>query len=410
MTRFLKKILRPLLPFFGGKKVLKDMGTTSVFSVLGRMLGLVIPFLIAAWYPTGPGTDAFFLAYWLILWGQIVVTNILENGVVPFIHEQEAHGINLERSVSNLMIGITKFLVAACLVITAGVFIFFNFCTSLQKEAVILAFCLFLEMLPTLFFTTWISILNGGLNARKHFHVAAVSPMIRSIFVIASALMFRRTLGMHAVALGYLSGELLRLLLTFCYSHNYISPIKLEYDSSIRITPFFKRLALQTAAFAVLCSLGFINQAIATYAGPGELTLYTIGERLRNVPQILMLSSVIAVVYSHWSHEYSGLKKGFRWADEIKLMLGLITVTAVAVAIMVYYRSPLAHLAVGRGEFPEEKISVVAHLFAWLAAGLVFDVPALLAIRLFMIYHKDRAYLFSALARITVTTAGNIIF
>ena len=64
-----------------------DTITTAFWSALGRGVGFLIPFFVAAWFGVSSETDGFFFSYSLILFLSGVFATVVQNIIVPYIAE-----------------------------------------------------------------------------------------------------------------------------------------------------------------------------------------------------------------------------------------------------------------------------------------------------------------------------------
>lgn len=72
------------------RPLVRDTITTTFLSTIGKAVGFLIPFFIAAWFGVSQETDAFFFVYGLIIFMAGVFANVVESVIVPFVAELRA--------------------------------------------------------------------------------------------------------------------------------------------------------------------------------------------------------------------------------------------------------------------------------------------------------------------------------
>jgi len=387
----------------------RDIFSTSFFAVFGRGIGFLIPFLIAAAFGVTRETDSFFLAFGIILWVQLVFGNIYETAIVPFITKEISQNKSVSVFIGSSILRTTVALFLLVFLLLIGVKPLMMHLARFDPQTMELSYFLVIEMLPMVFLLAWTSILNGALNANRTFRIPALSPGIRSAIVLAAIVLFRNSLGVHAIAAGYVVGEIIRLLLSLYFFKKVFGPITWQWQIPDSVRQFFKSASIQTVAFSILTSLAFINQIMATHLGQGELTLLTYGERLRNIPYLLFVTGILPVIFSYWSGSHSKQAGSDEW-KKIRKVLWVFTFGAALLSMgLVIGQFSIVSLAFGRGDFPSQSLVVVSGVFAYLVAGLPFDVLGLLCIRLFLIYGKEKYYIFFAILRVISTVFLNFI-
>jgi len=71
------------------KPIVIDAISTTIFSIVGKAVGFLIPFFIAIWFGANYETDAFFLGFGIVLFLITIFSPVLESIVVPYIAEAQ---------------------------------------------------------------------------------------------------------------------------------------------------------------------------------------------------------------------------------------------------------------------------------------------------------------------------------
>jgi putative peptidoglycan lipid II flippase len=190
-----------------------DTITTTLISTLGKGVGFLIPFFIAAWFGVSADTDAFFFAYGLILFLSGIFAPVIESVIVPYIAEARAKNEDVGAFVGRVLgvsgVGILVLTTVALLVIKPVL----SLITRFDSQSINLIYWLLIETAPLVILLVWTSVLAGTLNAYKKFVFPAISPAFRAIVNLSIIFIFKDTLGVHAIAWGYVIGEAVRLVI-----------------------------------------------------------------------------------------------------------------------------------------------------------------------------------------------------
>jgi putative peptidoglycan lipid II flippase len=379
------------------------------FVVVGRSLGFFIPFIIAAVYGTDQQTDAFFFAFTLILMWMMTLGSVVETVIVPYVSDMRAQGRNVRRFTLQVILRLFAGLAAFSVVLVLGLKPLLGAVTQFSPETIELLFLLSLELLPCLFFSIATDTVNGVLNANRYFKIAAISPAIRSIFVICGILALKPSLGIHGIALAYAAGESLRFAFSFFFFSRTAPHEKLEAASGT-LNSFFKYAFFQAGALFLMNGISLVDQSMASWFGPGSVTLYTYAERMRNVLFLVFAAGAGPVVLSEWSRRASENQDGIEWKTVLKTFQGFFVFAAVLALILAVCRMQLATLVLGHGEFPKDQIRPVADIFGILLAGVPFQIIHMLAARFLVIYRKNAFYFAAGAVMIALNVALNFFF
>jgi len=123
--------------------------------------------------------------------------------------------------------------------------------THFPAEGHSLLFLLLLEISPLIALLILSSILAGVLNTYFYFWLPAISPGLRAIICIGFIFIAKDKLGIHAVTLGYIFGELARLFVfIFFLAKKKILRLKINLQFDSELKEFLKALS-----FLVISSL-----------------------------------------------------------------------------------------------------------------------------------------------------------
>ena len=360
-----------------GRSLVWDTVTTTWWGVIGRAAGFMIPFFIAAWYGVSDATDAFFFSYGVILFLANIFAPVVEYVIVPYIAEARKGGGNIGVFVGGILgisaVGIVLLEGALLLVIKP----LLALVTRFDQPTLILAYHLLLETTPLIILLVWTGILSGTLNAYRKFAFPAVSPAFRAAINLGVIFAFRRTLGVHAIALGYVVGEAGRMLILLgIIKRLRLIRIRFNLIPGPVLRDFFRKASLQTVAMVAIWAKPIIDRAMASWLGEGNVSVLYYADRLYIIPITFICSGLMATTLSHWSARFYGFSRMTMKGDvnrAIKIV-GAVTVV-ITVFLLLCYR-PIARIAFERGAFHSGQVAEVQQVWFCYLLGLIPYVVA----------------------------------
>lgn len=371
--RFLLKKTNAYLTKIRHQPLVVDTITTTSWSTFGKSIGFLVPFFIAAWFGVTAETDVFFFAYGLVLFFIGIFSGAIENVLVPYISEIIAGDKKqLELFVGTIstscIIGLSFLTVILILIATPVLHVITNFSTPQLH----LLFMLLVEISPLLILITLTGILSGVLNAHKIFWLPAISPAFRALVTLSVIYVLKPKIGVHALSVGYISGELVRLvtLVSLILSKN-LFPLKLCFCLSPRILQFLKTASYQSLAMVTVGLNPLIDKTMASWLGNGSVTIFEYADRLYAIPFTFLSSGFVVAILSHWSADYYQHKDTEMFKQNIrKAIKAIFPITLIVVLILVFLSQMLVVIIYGHGKFPREKLSELQLVWTCYLLGL----------------------------------------
>ncbi len=384
---------------------------TPVLTVLGRAGGLIIPFLIARWFGAGAGTDAFFLAYTLIVALSGIFTPLFETILLPYLSEH--------RKDPSQAASLTREIVRKSLPWALGIAVFLGcalpfilkFSSGLDDATGHLVGRFFFEMVPVFLFALLASSSNGIFYTHKIFWFPALSPAIRFVIIVAFLLGFRSALGAHALTLGFGVGEMVRWGIgAYLLSRLALGARGSANSHGVTVRDFFGQASFQILALFALNLTPLTDQWCASWFGTGSLTLMAYADRFFQIPYQFFLTGVLQIFLSYWSDDFFEKTPAEFW-KRIHKDIRIVFAISVAVSLGLFFvRQPLSQLFLGSGgNLAPEQIRQVADLFGWLVLGLAPSVVNLLYARVLFILKKNRVFCFQSWLKFFLNIFFNII-
>ncbi len=278
----------------------RDTLTTTGWSSLGKSVSLLIPFFIAAWFGSTGQTDAFFFCYaWII-----GLSLALESVIVPFISQVRARGEDVGGFVGRILfrgnLGLLLVTPAFILLLSLALPWITKFSPADLKTTRILL----LLIAPFVILITNACILAGTLNAHKRFALPAFSPAFRGLVAVVFILIFRKSLGIYSVALGYVLGELVRLFVLLIDLRR--AGIKLDRKSALHTDDFFPTAGRQIIAIIAVSFIPIADKTMASWLHPGSISNLSYAERLYQIPIAFLSGGFLVTLLSYWSRRVYG--------------------------------------------------------------------------------------------------------
>ena len=393
----------------------KTLVRTGLVSLAGKGAGFLVPIFAAAWFGAGSDTDAFFLAYAVVLFGVGIWGTGLETVAISQVARWLSEPrVNVDQELAwarrwvlgSAAAGIVVLAAVHLLVILPTVSAHVSWRTSVFSLGI---------LFPMFFAAASNSLLTGGLAAAGHFSLASGSQALRGIGALVGAALVRGPLGVLSLALGYTLGEWARWLLLSSYwrylrrrAARPLHPVDPEVVRGLR------RAALvaagpQMAAFALVGVAPLAERWVSGGIGAGAVTYLDYGARLYAVPSSLFDASVAGVLQSYWAGQYyRGTPHVVTHSVRRIVLLALLIATTVA-AVAWFERQFLVSLALHRGAFTLADAQVVAVVFGVLMLGFPTGMAALVLERAYMAAQSTRVLLAVAVVKLVVRVSAAII-
>ena len=392
------------------RPLLRDAVTTTFWITIGKGAGFLIPFFIAAWFGVGPGTDAFFFAYGLILFLSTIFSAAVETIIVPFIAESRVRHEDVGAFVGSILMVSGLFLALITAIFLLTIKSTLGIVTRFSTDDIHLVFQILLETSPLTILLVWTSILSGAMNAYKIFSVPAFSPAFRAVITLGIIFYLKGTMGVHAIAWGYVVGEAARLIMLFVIiRETQLFRFRFALSYKPEFIVFLKTAASLLAGMTLLSCAPIINKAMASWLGTGNVSLLEYADRLYMIPTTLLNSGLIVALLSHWSERYQKEGEERLRHDLMRAVKIVIILCLFLTAVLYGTRNFLVQIVYGHGQFPQERLSEVSDIFVCLIVGLTPFFICQLYVRAFLAKKNTRVFLLAAVYTIIATVLFNLI-
>ncbi|MBA7693567.1 Lipid II flippase MurJ [subsurface metagenome] len=406
-----KSGIKSVLNKIKARPLVRDTITTTIFSTTGKGIGFLIPFFIAAWFGVTSGTDAFFFAYGLILFISSIFAPVVQSIIVPYIAEARAKNEDVGSFVGKIL-GISGIGLAGL----SGIFLllirpFLSLITHFDPASLNLIYILMLETIPLIVLLVWTSILAGSLNAYKKFAVPALSPAFRAGINLAIIFSLRGTLGIHAIAWGYVIGEIFRAIILLSAIHKFklFSPhFSINLDPKLK--RFFKTASYQMLGMVAVGLNPVVDKTMASWLGEGSVSVLHYADRLYIIPVTFISSGLMVTLLSHWSGRYYEFGQE-RLKRDLKKAIKIVGFLALIIAVgLISLSQFIVKLAFGRGAFVSERLIEVRWIWICYLLGFVPYMFSQLFIRRHLILKQTDILFLLSLLWNSLNIVLNLIF
>jgi len=369
--------------------------------------------LMAHEFGIGTQMDAFFIAmlipmFMVNVFGQ----SFGSTSVSLYLRERqqhgEQHGANVVRQLA-YMVTLCLLAISLLLALLAPVImplLGWNFST----DTVELSRYLFYGALPLLLFSGMVVLGNAILSARMHFSVPAWSQAVVPLFAIGALLVAGRQLGIAAVLIGMVLGQLVNLILVQLYLRRNGLSVMPKKDGGVKLPRRATRqfVSLVLAAIFLQVSL-LVDNGMASSLDVGSVAALGLGYKV-----VFFVTGVIGTGISMVLLPYFVsfiVKRDVVSANrELSMLMSLATLLGIITSLVIYYVAPpvMQWLFVG-GKVNAQDIDSVIRVIHMGILQVPFFTCQLILIKYATASHDNRSILIASVLGMVVNIVLNYI-
>ena len=397
-------------------QIARAAGLVMALFVVSRALGLLREMVISHQFGTGGDLDAYLAAFRLpdILF-QIVAGGALASAFIPTFATYWAKGNEkgawrLASAIINLVLVLTTAL-AILAALLAPWLVRTVVAPGFDPPRQVLTAELMRVMLitPAIFGVS--GVIMGILNARRHFLLPALAPILYNLGIIAGAVILAPTMGVRGLAVGVVAGALGHLLIQVPglvhYGMQY-TPILGLRDAGVHEVG---RLMLPRMVGLAAVQVNFlVNTILASGLVAGSLAALNYAWLLMLLPQGVFAQAVATAAFPTFSAQAA---KGQRTAlrSTLAATLRAVLYLAVPAAVgLIVLRVPLVQLVFERGAFTATSTQMVAWALALFALGLPAHSVVEITVRAFYAMHDTRTPVAVAIGAMVLNVVLSLAF
>jgi putative peptidoglycan lipid II flippase len=385
-------------PADAGRSVRSIVGKAALVIVaatlVGRVLGLLRDIAVAYFFGAQADTDAFFLAYRIPYLLTLMVAGALTATFVPLFSYRLAKGrrqeawdlsVNVGNVIGVILIALTIVLiiVAPWIIPLVG----FGFDAATAGRAVFL----FRILMIGFVFEGLTGLLIGMLNSLKRFALAAFAPAIGTVITLVVMMVFARSLGITALAIGSVVGWVAGLAVLFPGLRDQQIKYRPRIDWH---DPGLREVGSMVWPILIGSAVGkisiFATQVLGSMLEVGSISSLSYAEKLFQLPLGLFVAGITVPVFPLLSEQVAaGAPERVKATVNFSMRLMGFLMVPVTVGIILL-RYPIVGLLLEHGEFTPDDTARTAWALLFLCLGLYAYAGRDTLTRVFYAYHDTR--------------------
>ncbi|MGY2065857.1 murein biosynthesis integral membrane protein MurJ [Blastococcus sp. SYSU DS0619] len=381
-------------------------------TAVSQVLGFVRDAVIAAVFGAGAVLDAYLVAQGVMNLVLALVATALARAVVPSVARAAAAG---EQERANRTVQTVLTLTA--LVLTVGsvaVFVAAEevvgvLAPGFDDSTADLAVQLTRIILVAALFVAGTDILAAACQAHGRFFASGLQGVPFNLVMIAAAAWAGPRFGAESLAVGFVVGSAARLLVQLPAVRR--ARIRLRPRLSLRDPDVREVLRLTPPLLvgsAVLNVNTLVDRAVGSSQGEGVITSLSLGFRVVNLVDSLLVVTVVAALYPAFSEAGTPERRAELRRLVDRAVRVMVTLLMPVVAVLVVLARPVVQLLFGRGEFDAAAVTATATAVAFYAAAVLGVAVRSLVSRAFLAVGDGRAPTLVAVLVMVVNVAGDL--
>ncbi|MEM6752563.1 MAG: lipid II flippase MurJ [Cyanobacteria bacterium P01_C01_bin.38] len=370
--------------------------------------------LVVAWrFGTQDELDAFYIALLVPSFVINVIAGSFNSAFVPtYIQVLQKQGVKAAQKLFS-----SATLSNIGLLVIAGIFIVITAPVYLQligsgfsSQKLGLTFNLLLVIAPLIMLSGIMEIWGAVFNAREHFALFALVPIITPIvsFILLLGL---ESWGIFALAAAISCGALIELAILGVGLHKQgisLYPKWYGFDSNLRQVS--KQYAPMIAGSLMICSASTIDQLMVAMLSPGSVAALNYGNRLIASPISLMTIALGTAVIPYFSkmvasRDWKGVSHTLK-----RYLLIIFLITVPLAIIMFVFSQPIVKIFFQRGSFTSEDTFLVSQIQAFYALQIPFYIANILVVKLISSMQQNHLLMWVSGLNLIVNILGNYVF
>ena len=377
-------------------QIARAAGLVMALFVVSRALGLAREMVISGQFGTSGNLDAYLAAFRLPdLIFQIIAGGALGSAFIPtfasYLGRDDQQGAwRLASAVINLVLLLTAALsvlaaIAAPWLVAGLIAPGFN----PEQQALTVRLMRIMLVTPAIFGVS--GVVMGILNARQHFLLPAVAPILYNLGIIAGAIFLAPAMGVYGLALGVAVGAAGHLLVQVpgLIRHKLrYAPILGMHDPGVHEVG---RLMVPRMVGLAAVQLNFlVNTTLASGLAAGSLAALNYAWLLMLLPQGVFAQAVATAAFPTFSLQVAQGQRDEMRASLAATLRAVLYLTVPAAAGLLVLRVPLTQLLFERGAFAADSTRLVAWALACYALGLPAHSLVEIVVRAFYALHDTK--------------------
>lgn len=385
----------------------------TLLSLIGKAIAAGREVAVARRFGVGPDVDAFILAFAVTSIAASVLGGAITTSITPaFIHVHRAEGAHSARQLAGRVLNLYVLAAVAVgvLLVALAPVVSVTFRDDAGGRTSLVVKCIVLLAGPTLLAGGLSYYLSALLNANRYFAVAALSPAIVPLTMLAVLLSQPAFKDISRLAVAAGAGFALQLvILAWASWRRGVLPI-LSFRTRHRGAADVMRQCFPAAlASVVIAANPLVDMIFAARLGAGNVSVFGYGSRL-----VAVLLSVLGYAFAttslpHLSRlaatgDSSGLRRACR-----RLAGGSLFITVPITLLLIVASRPIVDVLYRGGAFTDADADVVSRVQALYVLHLPVFVIGLIFVRLINSLKGNRSLILIAVPAVLVNVSADLV-
>ena len=370
---------------------------TTAATVVGQAPGFFVPLVVARILGATSATDAFFYAFAIVSFVLNALAGATQSAFVPvLVYLDRARGRSLMAVVQSWSLVATAVVIVILILVPIG--------AHEAPRGTMVA------LLPFALCAALASVWTGGLYAERWYIVAATTPAIRGLGVLATLWVFRDSIGIGALFWGYTVAELARVAVIGVYSHPPRFTWRIPEAIAADVVSFLRTGGAQAAGSALVALMPVADRYYAATLASGSVSLIDYADRVCQAPVGLLMSGFLVVSLAQWSHDTASgdslavLRTRVFWNSAL-----LFTVSIIPIALLIVFRHSVTVMLFGRSHLSPDDIGRLADTIGAFLLGIPILLAGLTYARAFLVLRRNDWLLKVSIAQLAGKVALNAV-
>lgn len=384
----------------------------TALTAISTVFGFVRDVVIAAVYGAGPSLDAYLVAQGLMNVVLGLVAYAMARSVTPVIAREVAaegpqcrghRSFDTAITVTMVVLGLGAIVVGLLAAPVTAVL-----APGFEGEQAELAVTLTRIVLVATVLIAGTDLLAAVAQAHRRVVWSSLQGVPFNIIMIAAAGIFGPTFGIEALAVGFVVGSAARLALQLPPLRSLGLRVRPRWDLR---HPGFVEIARLMPPLLLGSAIGNVNslvdRAVGSTLGDGAITALSYGWRLVNLPETLLIASLLVPLYPALGAAAGNLPEVRRLVS--RGLSVTVTILVPLTIVLMIAALPLALVAYGRGAFTPDDAEATAVAILWYAPALVAMGVRQVLVSTSYALGDSRAPVVVSLIAMTINVAGDIL-
>ncbi len=363
------------------KQILKKSFTIGGATLISRVLGFTRDILIAFFFGTGYGAQAFVVAFRLPnIWRSFIGEEAVNAAVVPVLSEYRAReDLDNFKSLSKSLIKSSAFVLI--LITIAGVLfapllirlIAPGFTVDIQKY--VLSVNLTRAIFPYVFLIGLTAMVAGIAISQRIFWSYSWAPAALNVSIISSILILGRRYGVYALAFGIIVGGIIELLMQFFAIRGkgiYRAKTKMVHPEYGRIWKLLLPRFLGAGVYQISIFIDTILASLQTIVGSGAIAALYYAQRFVQLPLAVFATSLATAVLPFFSARRAK-DENASIGDNLLLSLRFVSFIMIPATFGFFILSKeIISVVFQHGSFSSYSTAITSGALRFYALGLLF--------------------------------------